>query len=135
MLHLQPSSLPQTVTEMLGDPSLQDLKKGDIIQLQRRGFFVCDQPYQPIKWCLCFCVFLCVSVLLHVFCCFCVFVVAVSLLLLLLCLCCCCVFVVSVSLLLLCVCLFCVCCFHCSVLVFLLFCFCCYILSTPFQSF
>ncbi|PVD25555.1 hypothetical protein C0Q70_13211 [Pomacea canaliculata] len=33
--------------EMLGDPSLATLKKGEIIQLQRRGYFICDQPYQP----------------------------------------------------------------------------------------
>lgn len=32
---------------MLGDPELKSLNKGDIIQLQRRGFFIVDSPYRP----------------------------------------------------------------------------------------
>ena len=44
----------QTVfeTELLGDPSLRDVKKGDIIQLQRRGYFICDSPYQSARYTL-----------------------------------------------------------------------------------
>ncbi|KAH9496203.1 hypothetical protein Btru_010496 [Bulinus truncatus] len=34
---------------MYGDPCLETLKKGDIIQLQRRGYFICDQPYEPVS--------------------------------------------------------------------------------------
>ncbi|XP_046992182.1 bifunctional glutamate/proline--tRNA ligase [Schistocerca americana] len=39
----------QTKTEvhLLGDPELASVKKGDIIQLQRKGFFICDRPYRP----------------------------------------------------------------------------------------
>ncbi|KAF5404100.1 Bifunctional aminoacyl-tRNA synthetase [Paragonimus heterotremus] len=32
---------------LLGDHSLRGLKKGDIIQLQRRGYYICDAPYDP----------------------------------------------------------------------------------------
>ncbi|KNC28249.1 Bifunctional glutamate/proline--tRNA ligase [Lucilia cuprina] len=34
-------------TQMLGDPELKKCKKGDIIQLQRRGFFKVDNAYAP----------------------------------------------------------------------------------------
>lgn len=32
---------------MIGDPELKKCKKGDIIQLQRRGFFKVDSAYAP----------------------------------------------------------------------------------------
>ena len=38
---------------MLGDPAMAFLQKGDIIQLQRRGYFICDQPYEPPRYVTC----------------------------------------------------------------------------------
>ncbi|XP_076642990.1 glutamyl-prolyl-tRNA synthetase [Halictus rubicundus] len=32
---------------MIGEQELQRVKKGEIIQLQRKGFFICDIPYAP----------------------------------------------------------------------------------------
>lgn len=39
----------QTDIEMLGDPELRALKKGEIVQIQRRGFFIVDQAYRPMS--------------------------------------------------------------------------------------
>ncbi len=35
----------KTCVDFLGDPELRKLKKGDIVQIQRRGFFIVDRPY------------------------------------------------------------------------------------------
>ncbi|XP_060735892.1 bifunctional glutamate/proline--tRNA ligase isoform X1 [Tachysurus vachellii] len=45
--YINPNSKTEEI--MLGDPCLKDLKKGDIIQLQRRGFYICDQSYEPVS--------------------------------------------------------------------------------------
>ncbi|KAK3537817.1 hypothetical protein QTP70_019236 [Hemibagrus guttatus] len=45
--YINPNSKAEEI--MVGDPCLKDLKKGDIIQLQRRGFYICDQPYEPVS--------------------------------------------------------------------------------------
>lgn len=34
---------------MLGEVELKRVKKGEIIQLQRKGFFICDIPYAPVS--------------------------------------------------------------------------------------
>ena len=36
-------------THMIDDDSLKELKQGDIIQLQRKGFYRVDRPYQPMS--------------------------------------------------------------------------------------
>ncbi|XP_063957953.1 bifunctional glutamate/proline--tRNA ligase-like isoform X2 [Lytechinus pictus] len=36
-------------TSILGDPEFASVKKGDIIQIQRKGFFICDQAYEPTR--------------------------------------------------------------------------------------
>ncbi|GFW45776.1 hypothetical protein TNCV_4494971 [Trichonephila clavipes] len=35
----------KVVVHMKGDADLASLQKGDIIQIQRKGFFICDEPY------------------------------------------------------------------------------------------
>lgn len=35
--------------QMIGDSELKDLQKGAVIQLQRKGYFICDSPYQPYR--------------------------------------------------------------------------------------
>ncbi|KAL3874337.1 hypothetical protein ACJMK2_037366 [Sinanodonta woodiana] len=35
--------------EMLGDPHLKTVKQGEVIQLQRRGYYICDHPYEPVS--------------------------------------------------------------------------------------
>ena len=42
---------------MLGDPELVNVKKGDIIQVQRRGYFICDSPYEAARYCVFYKVF------------------------------------------------------------------------------
>lgn len=34
---------------MWGEAEMKRVKKGEIIQLQRKGFFICDVPYAPIS--------------------------------------------------------------------------------------
>ncbi|XP_076330314.1 LOW QUALITY PROTEIN: bifunctional glutamate/proline--tRNA ligase-like [Tachypleus tridentatus] len=41
------SNNSRTEVMMLGDPELENLKKSEIIQIQRKGYFICDQPYDP----------------------------------------------------------------------------------------
>ncbi|XP_014254259.1 bifunctional glutamate/proline--tRNA ligase [Cimex lectularius] len=38
-----------TVVETYVDPDLASLKQSDIIQLQRKGFFICDRKYHPLN--------------------------------------------------------------------------------------
>jgi len=32
---------------LIGESALRSVRHGDIVQLQRKGFFICDRPYQP----------------------------------------------------------------------------------------
>ncbi|TPX63115.1 glutamate---tRNA ligase [Spizellomyces sp. 'palustris'] len=36
-------------TEALGDANLRNVKKGEYIQLERRGYYICDQPWDASK--------------------------------------------------------------------------------------
>ena len=35
---------------MLGELALANVNKGDIVQLHKRGFFICDEPYKPMRY-------------------------------------------------------------------------------------
>ena len=35
---------------MLGELALASVEKGDIIQLHKRGFFICDEPYKQMRY-------------------------------------------------------------------------------------
>ena len=34
---------------LIGDNELRRLRKGDRIQLQRRGYYICDEAYEPMS--------------------------------------------------------------------------------------
>ena len=38
--------------EVLGDPEFKNLKRGETVQVQRRGYFICDVEYQPYNPCV-----------------------------------------------------------------------------------
>jgi glutamyl-tRNA synthetase len=44
--HVNP--ITRTVTTALGDPSLKLVRAGDVIQLERKGFFRCDRAYNSL---------------------------------------------------------------------------------------
>ena len=35
------------VFDVLGDNEMRNVKKGDIIQISRRGYYICDEPFKP----------------------------------------------------------------------------------------
>ena len=41
--------LHQTEQLLIGEHELIHVRKGDIVQLQRRGFYICDAPYEPTR--------------------------------------------------------------------------------------
>ena len=43
--HLTPQT--EYVQAALGDPGLAGLRKGEVVQLERKGFYICDQSYDP----------------------------------------------------------------------------------------
>lgn len=45
--HLKNILIFQHYTKMVGEPAIKNVKKGDIIQIQRKGFYIVDQPYNP----------------------------------------------------------------------------------------
>ncbi len=37
----------QYIFDVLGDSEMRNLKKGDVIQISRRGYYICDKEFKP----------------------------------------------------------------------------------------